>query len=420
MTLEFYSTILTIGSIAIFIGLLGISVAGLLSNAVRARLHHIPYERYLVAIAALAITATAASLTYQLVYLTPVCELCWWQRIFLYPVSVITLVALWFKTRETHVTVAVLGAFGLWYASYHYYYHFQGFVLGKTLSLPCSYGGLMPACTDSPILVFGFVTIPFMGIMVFASFLLLTALAFSVRHQKHNNYISVIKTHSNMESNQTPLDAVLDPVAVAPTEEVPTRTQSRKAYMLYGAIAFALLLVVLAFLFTRGYLVAATVNGSPISRLAVIQELEKQGGKAALEAMVNEKLIAAELAKNGITVEVSEVDAKIKEIESQISGQGGTLEAALTEQGMTLEVLREQIGSQLQLEKLLADKIVVTTDEVASYIKDNEIVPPPGVALKDVEAQVSEQLAQQKFQLEAQTWIAGITSSATIKYYTTY
>jgi disulfide bond formation protein DsbB len=118
------------------------------------------------------------------VYQTPVCELCWWQRIFLYPTSVITLVALWFKTRETHVTVAILSALGLYIACYHYYYHFQGYVLGKTLSIPCSFGGLLPACTNSPILVFGFVTIPFMGIMIFASLLILTFCAFTTQRTK--------------------------------------------------------------------------------------------------------------------------------------------------------------------------------------------------------------------------------------------
>lgn len=132
-----------------------------------------------MAIAVIAIVSVVGSLIYQLVYETPVCELCWWQRIFLYPVAIIAPVALWYKTRETHVTVAVLSAFGLWYALYHYYYHFQGFVLGNKLTLPCSYGGLMPACTDSPILVFGFATIPFLGIMVFGSFLMLAGLAYA-------------------------------------------------------------------------------------------------------------------------------------------------------------------------------------------------------------------------------------------------
>lgn len=184
MTLDQYSTILVSGSIAIFVVAVGCAIAALISSRARARLTAIDYTWYIATLATISVVSIVGSLTYQLVYETPVCELCWWQRIFLYPISVITLVALWFRTHETHVTVGILSLFGLWYASYHYYYHFQGFVLGNKLTLPCSYGGLMPACTDSPILVFGFATIPFMGIMVFGSILMLCGLAYVASRSK--------------------------------------------------------------------------------------------------------------------------------------------------------------------------------------------------------------------------------------------
>jgi len=186
MALDTYSTILVVGSIGVFVALCAALIGYAISPKIRAHLLGHSYERYLTAIAAIAIVSIIGSLIYQLVYGTPVCELCWWQRIFLYPIAVIVPVALWYKTREAHVTVAVLAVFGLWYALYHYYYHFQRFVLSNTLTLPCSYGGLMPACTDSPILIFGFATIPFLGIMVFGSMLILAGFAYLVvnRHNK--------------------------------------------------------------------------------------------------------------------------------------------------------------------------------------------------------------------------------------------
>lgn len=177
MTLETFSTVLVLGSIGLFVVLLGAWIGYAVSPKVRAHLLRHSYERYLAAIAVIGIASVVGTLIFQLAYETPVCELCWWQRIFLYPIAVIAPVALWYKTRESHVMVAILSGFGLWYALYHYYYHFQRFVLGNTLTLPCSYGGLMPACTDSPILIFGFATIPFLGIMVFGSFLMLAGFA---------------------------------------------------------------------------------------------------------------------------------------------------------------------------------------------------------------------------------------------------
>lgn len=177
MTLDQYSTILVITSIALFFGSVGAAIFALASARIRAHLTTIDYTQYIAALAAISIASIITSLIYQLVYETPVCELCWWQRIFLYPVSVIALVALWYRTRESHVTIGILSLLGLFIASYHYYYHFQRFVLDNVLALPCSYGGLLPACTDSPILIFGFATIPFMGIMVFGSLIAVALLS---------------------------------------------------------------------------------------------------------------------------------------------------------------------------------------------------------------------------------------------------
>ena len=186
MTLEIYSTVLTIGLGGIALTILMTIFGYFLLAPIRQRLLQIDYFTYIKTIGVFAITATLGALFYQFYYATPVCELCWWQRIFLYPVSVITFVALWYRTRETHVTVGILALGGFWYACYHYYYHFQAFVLGKTLSLPCSYGGLMPACTDSPVLVFGFITIPFMGIMIFGSMLIVSGLAYVASKRLEN------------------------------------------------------------------------------------------------------------------------------------------------------------------------------------------------------------------------------------------
>lgn len=177
MTLEYYSTLLTLG----LFGMFGIvAVSGILYFVVPKVRDHIrthSYAHFLAAIGLISAASIVGALIYQLAYLTPVCELCWWQRIFLFPISVIAGVALWYKTKEAHITIAILSALGLFYALYHYYYHFQGLVLGNTLALPCSSGGLLPACTDSPILIFGFVTIPFMGILVFGSMLILALFA---------------------------------------------------------------------------------------------------------------------------------------------------------------------------------------------------------------------------------------------------
>lgn len=415
MSLELYSTILTIGSIGIFIGLLGLLVSSFTTKSGLKFVRAIRYEQYIALIAAVSVTSIIFSLVYQLVYETPVCELCWWQRIFLYPVSVISLVALWFRTKETHITTAILAGFGFYIACYHYYYHFQGYVLGKTLSIPCSFGGLLPACTKSPILVFGFATIPFMGIMVFGSFLILAWFAYKVVGDKERGGKDESLRSILISNTPTPELNVESQVVetLTPTE----KSDSKKPYFLYGVIATAVALVLIGFLFTRGYLIAATVNGSPISRMALTERLENQDGKQTLEAMVREKVLNDEFSRLGITVEAGAVAEEIKTIEAQVSAQGGTLDQALAQQGMTMEALEDQIEAQLKLEKALGEKVTVSKEEIETYVAENGIQVPEGEPIEAFNEEIAEQLKQQKFQAEAQTWVAEVTEKAIINYY---
>ena len=77
------------------------------------------------------------------------------------------------------------------------------------------------------------------------------------------------------------------------------------------------------------YLVVATVNGQPISRLTVIKELENQGGKNVLETIITRELILQEAAKKNASANQNEINSELKKIEENVKSQGGTLEAAL-------------------------------------------------------------------------------------------
>lgn len=194
----------------------------------------------------------------------------------------------------------------------------------------------------------------------------------------------------------------------------------KKPKPLYIAIGVAVILIIIALFFAKGLFVAATVNGSPISRLSVIAELEKQGGKQALEAIIDKKLIETELNKKGVSASKEDVDSEIEKIKAQVTSQGGTLEMALAQQGLTEEKLREQITIQKKLEKLLADKVAVSEAEIDAYIKDSKATLPKDVKMEDFRKQISDQLKQQKFQQEAQKWVSDLTTNAKIKYYVNY
>lgn len=155
----------------------------------------------------------------------------------------------------------------------------------------------------------------------------------------------------------------------------------KKPKPLVIAIGVAVILIIVALIFAKGIFVAATVNGSPISRLSVIGELEKQGGKKVLETIIETKLIETELNKKEISVSKDDVDVEIENIKTQVASQGGTFETALAQQGLTEEKLREQITIQRKLEKLLADKVAVSEAEIDAYIKDSKATPPKDVKI---------------------------------------
>lgn len=194
----------------------------------------------------------------------------------------------------------------------------------------------------------------------------------------------------------------------------------KKPQPLTIAIGIAIILIVISLFFAKGLFVVATVNGSPISRLSVITELEKQGGKQALEEIINKKIIETELNKQKIVILKEEIDVEIEKIKTQILSQGGTLEVALEQQGLTAKELEKEITNQKKLEKLLAEKITISDIEIDAYIKESKATPPKDVKMEDFRNQIKEQLKKDKFQSEAQQWVTNLTTNSKIKYYVNY
>ncbi len=183
-------------------------------------------------------------------------------------------------------------------------------------------------------------------------------------------------------------------------------------------IAVVIVVGALAYIY-KGSFIVATVNGNPISRLAVIGKLEKASGKKTLDSLITQKLIADELDKKKITVTDDEINADIKNIEDQIAAQGSTLAQALTAQGMTTADLKDQVSINLRMEKLLADKTQVSDDEISQYIKDNKLTVPKGQEAR-YNDQIRNQLKSNKINQAAKDWVSSIRSQASIRYFVNY
>ena len=240
---------------------------------------------------------------------------------------------------------------------------------------------------------------------------------------EHTEHQPVAETPKTTEAVVTPVESPTEQ-KTPPKKKVSLmgilrtfyKEHTRNIHILLGVVA------VLAILFfSKSLFIAATVDGVPISRLSVIQELEKNSGQQALDIIITKQLIETAALKQNVSVSQSDIDTEIQTIETEVSGQGGgTLEMALAQQGMTLEQLREQITLQKKLEQILADKLAVSDEEVTQYLTQSKITTPAGMSDVDFRNQISEQLKKQKFNVEADQWITSVKGGADIRYYVGY
>lgn len=114
-----------------------------------------------------ALAATLGSLYLsEIAHLIP-CRYCWFQRIAMYPLVVILLMAAYRKDSMARLYAATIATIGLAIAGYHRF--IQAFP--DLDSGSCSATG--PACSAPLIQKFGFVTIPYMSLSAFALILTL-------------------------------------------------------------------------------------------------------------------------------------------------------------------------------------------------------------------------------------------------------
>jgi disulfide bond formation protein DsbB len=109
-----------------------------------------------------ALMGVLGSLVYSEVIGFEPCFLCWWQRIFLYPITVLLLIALWRKERVITNYVFGLSIIGSIIALYH-----SLIQLGTLTSVFCNQ--LENDCSYVYFTHFGVVTIPFMALTIFAT-----------------------------------------------------------------------------------------------------------------------------------------------------------------------------------------------------------------------------------------------------------
>jgi disulfide bond formation protein DsbB len=116
-------------------------------------------RRILAACTLVAVIATTGSLYFSEIANLPPCELCWYQRILMYPLVVVLGVAVLEEHRTVWKTGLPLSVLGIGVAAYHTFIQFAP----DTVSSTCTIGG----CTGTYWTGLGIFTIPRLSLVAF-------------------------------------------------------------------------------------------------------------------------------------------------------------------------------------------------------------------------------------------------------------
>lgn len=121
------------------------------------------FQKYALTIAWFqALVAMLGSLFFSLVMQLPPCDLCWYQRIALYPLVLILGLGIMRKDRTSILYAWPLAAIGWCIALYHNLLYYK--ILPEAMA-PCKAG---ISCTTRYIEWFGFLTIPLLSLIAFS------------------------------------------------------------------------------------------------------------------------------------------------------------------------------------------------------------------------------------------------------------
>ena len=125
-----------------------------------------------------ATVSTLGSLFYSEILKYEPCKLCWFQRIAMYPMSVLFGIALLKRDKKVVDYGLIFSGIGAVIALYHYLLQ-----VGVVKSGDCAAVGYSVSCAQRFVLEFGYITIP---MMAFAGFLLIFTLSLVAKLTKNN------------------------------------------------------------------------------------------------------------------------------------------------------------------------------------------------------------------------------------------
>ncbi len=182
----------------------------------------------------------------------------------------------------------------------------------------------------------------------------------------------------------------------------------------------------------------ATVNGVSITRAAfdsqlasTMASLKAQGVDTAsttvvatikaqvLNDLISNEVVTQELIKSGIKVSNDSVETQYQTILTQLGG-ADKLKEQLAAANLTETQLRENIAKQIAIQTFLlqniaSTSITVSDKEISDFYKDYAKANKDAPALKDLSAQIKQQITLNKQQVLVNQFIAELKAKAKIE-----
>lgn len=124
------------------------------------------FAAWIIALASLLITLFASEIMQ-----TPVCYLCWYQRVCMYPLVIILGIAAFQNDRRGAIYAWPFTIIGACFALYQY---LEQMIPGFAPINLCSANG--PSCSEINFILFGFITYPFLSLTGFVAIFVLCML----------------------------------------------------------------------------------------------------------------------------------------------------------------------------------------------------------------------------------------------------
>lgn len=144
-------------------------------------------NNYMIFIFLISFASVVGSLMFSEIYHLDPCKLCWYQRIFMYPVAILSLVSILFRIHLRKAFILALCVPGMLIALYQYYLQLTA---GGTDANLC--GGSV-SCNFIDFKLLGFVTIPLMSFLAFLAINIIVLVAYLVQKRLSKSTSNLIQ-----------------------------------------------------------------------------------------------------------------------------------------------------------------------------------------------------------------------------------